>query len=119
MRGIKFRALRDDKSCEFVYGNLIYNGDIPRIQQDNNSELFVTCLKGTEGEYTGLKDKNGKEIYEGDILILDEIIVPITWDDGGFQMITNNNQGKSAMIQNRVKRFEVIGNIHENPELLK
>jgi hypothetical protein len=36
----------------------------------------------------------------------------ITWQDGGFQMITSENQGKSSAVQDRLKRFEVIGNIH-------
>ena len=70
-------------------------------------------------QYTGLKDRNGKEIYEGDILRLEDIVCPVTWNDGSFQMITSQNQGKSPAIQDRVKAFEVIGNIYENPELIK
>jgi hypothetical protein len=69
MRTIKFRALKDDMSnCNFVYGNLIYDTEgNPRIQ-DGNSMLFHTCIKGTEGQFTGILDNKGVEVCEGDIV---------------------------------------------------
>lgn len=81
----------------------------------------------TIGEYTGLRDKNGKRIFEGDILRLayhPEKDVIIEWHDGRFNF-RKRNQPKDygyeslCCVQNAVDRLKVIGNIHDNPELLK
>lgn len=69
-------------------------------------------------QYTGLKDKNGKEIYEGDILHLEFYLDWIVkWHEAGFHIhILNNPETYYSLVpSNR----EVIGNIYENPELLK
>ena len=71
---------------------------------------------------TGLKDKNGKEIFEGDIIEFDFVgkvrlvvkwakDIPMLIGDGEFEKILHENSARKVM--------EVIGNIHENPELLK
>ena len=105
MREIKFRAWDE------LNGNMIYQYSLSMPNYEILERYEVVM------QYTGLKDKNGKEIYEGDMVSLDDIVCPITFEDGCFMMITNRQQGKSVVAQDRLKRFEVIGNIYENPEL--
>ncbi len=63
-------------------------------------------------QYTGLKDKDGKEIYEGDILELYDGLKWVVHD------IRDNHSIESLLRTNEKETIEVIGNIHENPELL-
>jgi hypothetical protein len=120
MREIKFRAIRDDMgSNHFVYGCLVYDSEgTPRILTNAKKMLFTTCLKGTEGQFTGLLDKNGWEIYEGDIvkISLPSRIGLIIFEGSGF----GYEEIKSKYFYKIPPHFcEIIGNKFENPKLLR
>ena len=138
MRKIKFRGFTID--CidnEWICGDLIhYDEDEFYIIPQNDRYLEITCDisdddnrvdETTVGQFTGLEDKNGKEIYEGDILKLidedgSEIIVCVIFINyiGGFVLKEHMRDIKYFRIEDFGERDrEIIGNIFENKELLE
>ena len=127
---IKFRALKDDMSnCRFYYGSLIYDKEgNPRIY-DVDTNTFHTCIKGTEGQFTGLHDKNGKEIYKGDILnVCNGSINGNGWFDKPYSVEFKCGKWDiplfmwdkdGQVIMDSTHWCEVIGNVFENADLVK
>lgn len=119
MREIKFRC----------WGKNIkeYLGEGEGFNMEELSRLAGQFDKWELEQYTGLKDKNGKEIYEGDIVKYLNTNYEVYFDKvqgwrgirRGFHSVTPIGETVYNMTINRVDRPEVIGNIHENPELLE
>jgi uncharacterized phage protein (TIGR01671 family) len=73
-------------------------------------------------QYTGLKDKHSKEIYEGDIVMLAKLRLQVIYQAPSFVMkekLKNKIWFTFDIVESQNQFVEIIGNIHENPELLK
>ena len=121
MRTIKFRGKRVDTN-EWVYGSLIEDkyivGNVIDWNEDYfNTEYWWKVIPETVGQFTGLYDKNGKEIYEGDLVVYYASgFARIEFVAGGFHII-QEEYGFDFMGQ-MLATIEVIGNIFDNKELL-
>lgn len=134
-RSIKFRAW--DKEAKEYYYDAEYTYDFQCSSRGCNAESFGEALEYPERyeveQYTGLKDKNGKEIYEGDIMAQTLIDDPFTkkypiyvvrWDGEFLSWALKDVSGDDGndtdlhFFIEEWKKCEVIGNIHENSELL-
>ena len=130
MREILFRGKRRDNG-EWVYGNYILQNDndskranylIPYIKPRNCVNMYPVD-PDTVGQFTGLTDKNGKRIFEGDIvrnadgyLFSAQYPFAVKFCDGNFC----GDAGEFVYISGEEFRYcEVIGNINDNPELLE
>ena len=89
----------------------------------NNKDYFVE--QASIGQYTGLTDKNGKKIFEGDLLDCEDRICVVSWHEKCGTWDCNFVRYKGKICSNGITpvewkyRAEVIGNIHDNPELMK
>lgn len=128
MREILFRG-KDIETRKWVYGYYVcFNGKEHRIYSGyaetdcgNYYPDFYRVIPETVEQYTGLTDKNGNnKIFEGDILIRGFDKYLVKWNKSQCRWsIYINNYEVMGFNEDTINYFEVIGNIHDNPELLK
>ena len=129
MRTIKFRG-KSILTDEWFYGDLVHSADKKRTAiLVNDKDSYDECEVDPEtvGQFTGLMDKNGKEIYEGDIVKWSNGMLYAVkfWDGMFYASIEECNEGilggfpLHRLIKYEDGRGEIVGNIHDNPELLK
>ncbi|MCK5605330.1 hypothetical protein KAR91_25785 [Candidatus Pacearchaeota archaeon] len=121
MREIKFRV--------FGYSTIGRIGKKEMQQWKQIKECFDVWLDDNDAtimQFTGLKDKNGKEIYEGDTIGFGHFLYRVKFKNGAFIVCDLKYNNPSILLSEMIRKrniaktgIEVVGNIHENPELLK
>lgn len=121
MQENKFRGV-SQYTGEMVYGQLLRGENnfniVTKFNRVDDIEL-VPIKKGTQGLFTGLKAKNGKEIYDGDVLSYWGFTYVVKYQDGAFGWIEDGEfHSFASMAISEISKTKNIGNIHENPELV-
>lgn len=132
MREIRFRAWDKKRSCLFEFELT----DLINIHYANRDDIYISLMNNDGNiiiqQFTGLYDKNGKDIYEGDVVRFFfigndftplEVITTVFFHEGVFTVVTVNDDPlplrDAIKISNKVNKGpEIIGNIYENPNLL-
>jgi uncharacterized phage protein (TIGR01671 family) len=105
------------KKGDWVYGYLSNEESISWYDKDKDEYMCAIIDPGTVGQFTGLLDKNGKKIFEGDILNYGSEINDIIkyekedWCEDGFHT--------GYLLFLTADQYEIIGNIYDNPELIE
>ena len=128
MRTIDFRG-KAVGSGRWIHGDLVWNGRTPAISEDANQENGCIIVKeSTLGMNTGLKDKHGHEIYNGDILahganIIGHVVDGVRgycFDVVYADPVSTSTWSLYGVVVNDYEGdVEVVGNIYDNPEMVK
>ena len=122
MREILFRGKRTDNG-KWVYGLLCRVGDTYANIRRMDTEVLYSVLTNTIGQYTGMTDKNGKKIFEGDICRMKADRLKgygaIIFMGSAFVLCDKTHKKTRYYPLYPDGQFTVVGNIHDNPELLE
>ena len=120
MREIKFRGR--DEHGEWHYGAFMgvsYDGVVAPIEYANiyDDGMASRVFPDTVGQFTGLTDKDGNAIYEGDIVAWDDGTPPtsVRWDEHFAYYVIM----ESLILGHACKSIRVVGNVYDNPDLLE
>lgn len=127
MRKIEFRG-KDFQTGEWRYGDLRQRlGHLPSIVElyfkDKGKVAYreVSVKENTVSQYTGLCDKSGKGIYEGDILVCGSWVGVVLWNEElatfALQFDFEDKVGSTSL--GKWQTMKIVDNIYDNPELLK
>ena len=107
----EFRGVNKSNN-EIIYGNYYFDGKYHFIDKcfEHRKEVYAKSVS----QFTGLKDIEGKEIYEGDIILGYNNPHVVTFADGAFYLTYKNSSVRLSITCGALK---IIGNIFENPEL--
>lgn len=116
MRTIKFRG-KNILTGEWVYGTGIHVTD-DKVHINVDSPFGYEVTPATVGQFTGLQDANGTDVYEGDIVRYrpNNKTYQVVFKDGIFWGEGNNGHGCAAHF---FPSCEILGNVFDNPELIK
>nr|DAV14505.1 MAG TPA: YopX protein [Caudoviricetes sp.] len=130
MREILFRGKRTDNKKWVVDNSVLFFKNSTKIYGALNGWREVEVISETIGQYTGLTDKNGTKIFEGDIVKVRLLysngerateITTVVYDENNccYSPMNWKESCQWCDYSTSIKEIEVIGNIYDNPELLR